>query len=87
MPPLLAEAAAWPLNIQITLLGRASGLQYPADTTLVDALRSVEGDESERQRFEGIIRVPGGKGSAGTLEGARIGWVVGRDGLEVLIDE
>ena len=64
-------------------------LQFPADTTLVDALRSLELDEGSRtgQRFEGIVRVPGGKGLAGTMGGARVSWGIGKDGLEVWDDE
>jgi len=60
-------------------------LQFPADTTLVDALRSLEVDEegAASQRFEGIGRVPGGKALAGTVGGARLSWGIGRDGLEV----
>ena len=85
--PILSSngTTPWPLNIQITLIGRVRPLQIPADTTLVDALRSLEvnGPVSEGHRFEGIVRVPGGKGLAGTLGGVKVSWGIGRDGLEV----
>lgn len=39
------------------------------------------------QRLEGLVRVPGGKGGAGTLEGVGWGMGVGGEGVEVVLEE
>lgn len=46
---------AWGLSIQITLLGRMRSLQFPAETTLVDALRARKDPGGE---YAAIVRVP-----------------------------
>ncbi|ORY32831.1 hypothetical protein BCR39DRAFT_521892 [Naematelia encephala] len=90
--PVLPQAtlwpSQWPLNVQITCKGRTTGLQYPVDLTLIDALRSnglVAHDASPRsgQRFEAVIRVLGGAGLSGTIAGVRCGFRIGKEGMEV----
>jgi len=72
-----------PLNIHITLTGKIRPLQFPADTTLVDALRAFEMQSSDPgARYEGIVRIPGGKGLAGTVGGERFGFAIGDSGVE-----
>ena len=75
------------LNIQLTLLGRVRSLQLPPDLLLIDALRDgsrIKGDEG--QRFEGIVRVVGGEGEAGTLAGEKFSWITGPEGVQAEID-
>lgn len=47
----------------------------------------VEEGSETGQRFEGIVRVPGGKGLAGTLGGARVSFGIGQDGMEIWEDD
>ncbi|KAL1411428.1 hypothetical protein Q8F55_002384 [Vanrija albida] len=70
---------AWPLNIQLTLLGPSRPLQFPAETTLVDALRSR--GQPTVQVLDAMVRVVGGKGLAGTLAGAKWSFGVASHGL------
>lgn len=74
-----AESPAWPLNIQLTLTGPARALQFPAETTLVDALRSQT--RSDVQVYNAIVRVPGGLGEVGSPAGARWSFGIGDDGV------
>ena len=86
-----AKSSSWPLNLQLTLTGRIRGLQAPADLTLIDALRnrddSVLDQRDGSQGFDGIVRVPGGAGEAGTLRGKHFDWRIGHTGLEAWSDE
>jgi len=72
--------APWPLNVQLTLLGRARGLQLPAETMLADALRD-RAPIPDVQVFDAVVRVPGGRGAVGTTAGARWTFGVARHGL------
>lgn len=74
---------AWPLTIQLTLLGRARALQLPAETLLADALRARLSPTAGGgvQVFDAVVRVPGGLGPAATLAGARWSFGVAGHGL------
>ncbi|KAL7421904.1 hypothetical protein Q5752_003676 [Cryptotrichosporon argae] len=71
--------APWPTTAQMTLPGRRRPLQMPAETTLGDALRARA--PAHYHAYEGIARVPGGRGAAGDLAGARWAFDMGADGL------
>ncbi|ORX35788.1 hypothetical protein BD324DRAFT_79816 [Kockovaella imperatae] len=72
------------INIQLTLLGRVRPLQLPADLTLVNALREATAkDWTMAQHFEGIARVHGGEGAAGSLAGQKFSFKIGSLGVEV----
>ena len=77
---------AWPLSVQITLTGRTASHQYPADITLVDALRSLDMNrhhQDDSQGYEGVVRVPGGEGLASTEAGIKFDFRIGPTGVEV----
>ncbi|KGB74395.2 hypothetical protein CNBG_0233 [Cryptococcus deuterogattii R265] len=83
----------WPLNIQITLLGRARSLQLPGDTTLIDALRSKahetkeNGEEAQSDKYEGLVRLVNVDGEIlGKREGAKFHFHIGENGLQVWSD-
>lgn len=83
----------WPLNIQITLLGRARSLQLPGDTTLIDALRSKahetkeNGEEAQSDKYEGLVRLVNVDGKIlGKREGAKFHFHIGENGLQVWND-
>jgi hypothetical protein len=83
-----APSRAWPLNIQITLTGRVASHQLPADSTLIDALRTngslqTRGGEAQSQLFEGVVRVPGADGIVGTPTGVKFEMHMGDAGVEV----
>lgn len=83
-----APSRAWPLNIQITLTGRVASHQLPADSTLIDALRTngslqTRGGEAQSQLFEGVVRVPGADGVVGTATGVKFEMHMGDAGVEV----
>ncbi|WVQ80736.1 hypothetical protein IAT38_002841 [Cryptococcus sp. DSM 104549] len=93
LPRSRSSPTHWPLNIQITLLGRSRGLQLPGDTTLVDALRSkvqAERDKAARGvdagvRYEGVVRmVRMGDGAVvGTRSDGRFSFGIGNEGVQV----
>jgi hypothetical protein len=72
--------SSWPLNIQLTLLGRSRKLQLPAETMLVPALHNRP-PMPDVQDFDAVVRVPGGKGVAGTPAGGRWTFGVGERGF------
>ncbi|OWZ60858.1 hypothetical protein AYX15_06889 [Cryptococcus neoformans] len=83
----------WPLNIQITLLGCARGLQLPGDITLIDALRSKarerkeKGEEGQDDKYEGLVRLVNVDGGIlGKREGAKFHFHIGENGLQVWND-
>ncbi|OCF38719.1 hypothetical protein I317_07504 [Kwoniella heveanensis CBS 569] len=74
------DSTYWPLNIQITLTGKMRGLQYPGETTLVDALNGKRRFASSpgagrvgmgMGSYEGIVRLDGG-GLSGTGTGTGV---------------
>ncbi|WWD17209.1 hypothetical protein CI109_101647 [Kwoniella shandongensis] len=80
----------WPLNIQITLTGPVRTLQYPGETTLVDALREkVKSEQQEQEgsrgrRYEGLVRMEGVNGGlVGTRGGGKFGFRISDEGVQV----
>lgn len=73
------DQSPWPLNIQLTLTGPSRSLQFPAETTLVEALRAQT--RSDVQVCDAIVRVPGGQGLVGSPTGARWSFGIGEDGF------
>lgn len=73
------EPSPWPLNIQLTLTGPSRPLQFPAETTLVEALRArtIGG----MQVCNAVVRVPGGQGVVGSQTGARWSFGITEDGF------
>lgn len=67
--------------------GRVRPHQFPADMTLVDALRALEvrtREEAGSQVYEGRVRVPGADGDdIGSREGVRFELRIGEHGIEV----
>lgn len=54
--------------------------------TLIDALRTLDvskQDQNDAQAFEGLVRVPGGQGVAGTTSGVRFEMMIGSRGVEI----
>lgn len=74
-------------------------MQFPAETVLVEALRAAAGQEASgsggggggggprTQWMAGLVRVPDGRGPAGSTGGVGWGFQVGRDGVEVYTEE
>lgn len=78
-PHTSPDSSAWPLNIQLTLLGPSRPLQLPAETTLAEAL---QGRTSKDVRvYNAIVRVPGGSGTVGSAGGGRFSFGVHEYGL------
>lgn len=71
--------SAWPVNVQLTLLGPSRALQLPAETTLTEALRGRT--VKDVRVYNGIVRVPGGAGAVGGSGGGRFSFGVHQNGL------
>ncbi|WVR07111.1 hypothetical protein IAU60_004151 [Kwoniella sp. DSM 27419] len=79
----------WPLNIQITLLGKVRGLQYPGELTLPEALQKLRLDRfasGHGAKYEGIVRMDGAQGVIGSRNGARFRFDIGPDGVSTWED-
>ncbi|KAK8864485.1 hypothetical protein IAR55_001735 [Kwoniella newhampshirensis] len=87
---LRSSPTYWPLNIQLTFIGPVRNLQYPGETTLVEALREKVKAQGQRQvarRYEGVVRMINVGGLAGTRGGGKFGFRIGEEGVQVWRDE
>lgn len=52
---------------------------------LIDALRTLDMNKTtdQAQSFEGVVRVPGGQGVAGTTAGVKFEMMIGSRGVEI----
>jgi hypothetical protein len=81
------EPAFWPLTAELTLTGRRRAMQLSASVGLVDALRQAEQHGWEDvQIFDARLRVPDGRGRAGTKEGVVWTFGMGPEGIETYVD-
>ncbi|RSH87238.1 hypothetical protein EHS25_003147 [Saitozyma podzolica] len=81
------DPAFWPLTAELTLTGRHRAMQLSASVGLVDALRQAEQHGWEDvQIFDARLRVPDGRGRAGTREGVIWTFGMGPEGIETYVD-
>ncbi|WVQ72477.1 hypothetical protein IAR50_002032 [Cryptococcus sp. DSM 104548] len=83
----------WPLNIQLSLLGRSRGLQLPGDTMLADALRVKAREVNDKLQdargdtYKGLVRMVRSDGALLGKEGIEFHFRVGNEGLQAWGDE
>ncbi|ODN94210.1 hypothetical protein L198_05064 [Cryptococcus wingfieldii CBS 7118] len=93
LPLSASNPMYWPLNIQLSLMGRSRGLQLPGDTMIADALRvkaRERNDKAEDTRgdtYNGLVRMVRSDGALLGKEGIGFHFRVGNEGLQAWGDE